>query len=69
MTARPNQIRSASSAIAVELAMDAELAERVRTMLIEWPDIEVVDAEHGRIPRSGSPIARWRSRGTCRCSY
>ena len=48
----PNQIRSASSAIAVELAMDdAELAERVRMMLIEWPDIEVVDAEHGRIPQ------------------
>ena len=30
---------------------DAELAERVRMMLIEWPDIEVVDAEHGRMPQ------------------
>ena len=30
---------------------DAELAERVRMMLIEWPDIEVVDVEHERMPQ------------------
>ena len=30
---------------------DAELAERVRMMLIEWPDIEVVDAENGHMPQ------------------
>jgi DNA-binding NarL/FixJ family response regulator len=30
---------------------DAELTERVRMMIIEWPDIEVVDAEHGRMPQ------------------
>ena len=30
---------------------DAELAERVRMMLIEWPDIEIVDAEDGRMPQ------------------
>jgi DNA-binding NarL/FixJ family response regulator len=52
VTARPNQIRSTSSAIAVELAIDdAELAERVRMMIIESPDIEIVEAEHGRMPQ------------------
>jgi DNA-binding NarL/FixJ family response regulator len=30
---------------------DAELAERVRMMLIAWPGIEIVDAEDGRIPQ------------------
>ena len=30
---------------------DAELAERVRMMLIAWPGIEIVDAEDGRMPQ------------------
>jgi DNA-binding NarL/FixJ family response regulator len=30
---------------------NAELAERVRMMLIEWPGIEIVDAENGRMPQ------------------
>jgi DNA-binding NarL/FixJ family response regulator len=52
VTACRNEIGCAGSALAVELSMDdAELAERVRMMLIEWPDIEVVDAEHGRMPQ------------------
>ena len=51
MTARRNEIGCASSAIAVELWMDdAELAERVRMMIIERPDIESVVTEDGRIP-------------------
>jgi DNA-binding NarL/FixJ family response regulator len=52
VTASRNEIGRASSAIAVELSMnDAELAERVRMMTIEWPDIEIVDAEDGRMPQ------------------
>jgi DNA-binding NarL/FixJ family response regulator len=52
VTARRNEIGCAGSAIAVELSMDdAELAERVRMMLISWPGIEIVDAEDGRIPQ------------------
>ena len=48
MTARQNEIGSASSAIAVELSMeDAELAERVCMTLIASPGIEIVDAEDG----------------------
>jgi DNA-binding NarL/FixJ family response regulator len=49
---RRNQIGGAGSTIAVELLMDdAELAERVRMMIIEWPDIEVIDAEDRRTPQ------------------
>jgi DNA-binding NarL/FixJ family response regulator len=52
VTARRNEIGCAGSAIAVELSMDdAALAERVRMMIIEWPGIEVVDAEDGRMPQ------------------
>jgi DNA-binding NarL/FixJ family response regulator len=52
VTARRREIGGAGSAIAVELSMDdAELAERVRMMLIAWPDIEIVDAEDGRMPQ------------------
>jgi DNA-binding NarL/FixJ family response regulator len=52
VTARGSEI-GGGSAIAVELSIDdAELAERVRMMLIEWPDIEVVDTEHGRLPQA-----------------
>ena len=52
MTAPRNEIGRASSAIAVELAMDdAELAERVRMMLITWPGIEIRDADDGRMPQ------------------
>jgi DNA-binding NarL/FixJ family response regulator len=51
VTARRKEIGCAGSAIAVELSMDdAELAERVRMMLIAWPGIEIVDAEDGRMP-------------------
>jgi DNA-binding NarL/FixJ family response regulator len=52
VTARRNEIGSAGLPIAVELSMDdAELAERVRMMIIEWPDFEVIDAEDGRTPQ------------------
>jgi DNA-binding NarL/FixJ family response regulator len=52
VTARRNEMASAGSAIAVELSMDdAELAERVRMMIIEWPDFEVIDAEDRRTPQ------------------
>jgi DNA-binding NarL/FixJ family response regulator len=52
VTARQNEIGCVGSAIAVELSMDdAELAERVRMMLIAWPGIEIVDAEDGRMPQ------------------
>jgi hypothetical protein len=52
VTARRKEIGGAGSAIAVELSMDdAELAERVRIMLIAWPGIEIVDAEDGRMPQ------------------
>jgi DNA-binding NarL/FixJ family response regulator len=52
VTARRSEIGGAESAIAVELSIDdTELAERVRMMLITWPGIEVVDAEHGRMPQ------------------
>jgi DNA-binding NarL/FixJ family response regulator len=52
VTARRNEIGSAGSPILVELSMDdAELAERVRMMIIEWPDIEVIDAEDRRTPQ------------------
>jgi DNA-binding NarL/FixJ family response regulator len=52
VTARRNEIGSAQWPIAVELSMDdAELAERVRMMIIEWPDIEVIDAEDRRTPQ------------------
>ena len=55
MTARRKEIGGAGSAIAVELSMDdAELAERVRMMLITWPGIEILDA----CPKSGSPMVR-----------
>ena len=48
MTARRKEIGGAGSAIAVELSMDdAELAERVRMMLITWPGIEILDADDG----------------------
>jgi DNA-binding NarL/FixJ family response regulator len=30
---------------------DAELAERVRMMVIEWPGIEILDANEGRMPQ------------------
>jgi DNA-binding NarL/FixJ family response regulator len=53
VTARRSEIggSGAGSAIAVELWMDdAELAERVRMMIIERPDIEIVVSEDGRIP-------------------
>ena len=60
MTERRSEIAGAGSTIAVELSMDdAELAERVRMMIIEWPDIEVIDAEDRRTPQeSESPMAR-----------
>ena len=59
VTARRNEIGGAGSAIAVELSMDdAELAERVRMMLIAWPGIEILDADDGPCPKSGSPMAR-----------
>jgi DNA-binding NarL/FixJ family response regulator len=52
VTARQNEIGSASSAIAVQLSMeDAELAERVRMMLIARPGIEIVHPEDGRMPQ------------------
>jgi DNA-binding NarL/FixJ family response regulator len=52
VTARRNETGSAGSPIAVELSMDdAELAERVRMLIIEWPDIEVIDAEDRRTPQ------------------
>jgi DNA-binding NarL/FixJ family response regulator len=52
VTARRNEIGSAQWPIAVELSMDdAELAERVRMMIIEWPDIEVIDADDRRTPQ------------------
>jgi DNA-binding NarL/FixJ family response regulator len=52
VTARRSEIGGAGSAIAVELSMDdAELAERVRMMIIESPDLEVVEAKHGRMPQ------------------
>jgi DNA-binding NarL/FixJ family response regulator len=52
VTARRSDIGGAGSAIAVELSMDdAELAERVRMMITESPDIEIVEAEHGRMPQ------------------
>jgi DNA-binding NarL/FixJ family response regulator len=52
VTARRNEMASAGSAIAVELSMDdAELAERVRIMLMAWPGIEIVDTEAGRMPQ------------------
>jgi DNA-binding NarL/FixJ family response regulator len=52
VTARRSEIAGAGSTIAVELSMDdAELAERVRMMIIEWPDIEVIDAEDRRTPQ------------------
>ena len=52
MTARRKEIGGAGSAIAVELSMDdAELAERVRMMLIAWPGIEILDADDGRMPQ------------------
>jgi DNA-binding NarL/FixJ family response regulator len=50
VTPRPSEIGGAGSTIAVELSMDdAELAARVRMMLITWPGIEIVDAEDGRM--------------------
>jgi DNA-binding NarL/FixJ family response regulator len=52
VTARRNEIGYAGSAIAVELSMDdAELAERVRMMLITRPGIEILDADDGRMPQ------------------
>jgi DNA-binding NarL/FixJ family response regulator len=52
VTARRKEIGCAASAIAVELSMDdAELAERVRMMLITWPGIEILDADDGRMPQ------------------
>lgn len=52
MTARHGEIGGAGSAIAVELSIDeAELAERVRMMLITWPGIELLDADDGRVPQ------------------
>jgi DNA-binding NarL/FixJ family response regulator len=52
VTTRRNESGGAGPAIAVEVSMDdAELAERVRMMLIAWPGIEIVDAEDGRIPQ------------------
>jgi DNA-binding NarL/FixJ family response regulator len=52
VTAHRNEIGCSGSAIAVELSMDdAELAERVRMMLIGWPGIEIVDAENGGMPQ------------------
>jgi DNA-binding NarL/FixJ family response regulator len=48
VTARRKEIGGAGSAIAVELSMDdAELAERVRMILITWPGIEILDADDG----------------------
>jgi DNA-binding NarL/FixJ family response regulator len=53
VTPRPSEIGGAGSTIAVELSMDdAELAARVRMMLITWPGIEIVDAEDGRMPQA-----------------
>jgi len=52
VTARRKEIGCAGSAIAVELSMDdAELADRVRMMLIARPGIEIVDADDGRMPQ------------------
>jgi DNA-binding NarL/FixJ family response regulator len=52
VTARRNEIGCAGSVIAVELSIDdAELAERVRMMLITWPGIEILDADDGRMPQ------------------
>jgi DNA-binding NarL/FixJ family response regulator len=52
VTAPRNETGCAGPAIAVELSMDdAELAERVRMMLITWPGIEVLDADDGRMPQ------------------
>jgi DNA-binding NarL/FixJ family response regulator len=52
VTARHSEIGSTGSAIAVELSIDdAELAERVRMMLITWPGIELLDADDERVPQ------------------
>jgi DNA-binding NarL/FixJ family response regulator len=52
VTARRKEIGCAGSVIAVELSMDdAELAERVRMMLITWPGIEILNADDGRMPQ------------------
>jgi DNA-binding NarL/FixJ family response regulator len=52
VTAPRYEIGCAASPIAVELSMDdAELAERVRTMLITRPGIEILDADDGRLPQ------------------
>jgi DNA-binding NarL/FixJ family response regulator len=52
VTARRKEIGGAGAAIAVELSMDdAELAERVRMMLIAWPGIEILDSDDGRMPQ------------------
>jgi hypothetical protein len=52
VTARHGEIGGAGSAIAVELSIDeAELAERVRMMLITWPGIELLDADGGGVPQ------------------
>jgi DNA-binding NarL/FixJ family response regulator len=52
VTARRSEIGGAGSTIAVVLSMDdAELAERVRMMLIAWPGIEILDADDGRMPQ------------------
>jgi DNA-binding NarL/FixJ family response regulator len=50
--AHHSEIGGAGSAIAIELSIDdAELAERVRMMLVTWPGIELLDADDRRVPQ------------------